>query len=228
MTCDRGWRGTAWEVNQPRYALRLPCDLLTWPRVTRPGRPPTDPGAATPARHSIAEILLAAAVARAADSSIVVLALPELYVELDTTIPDLLGGDGLQPRRPRRAISAVPLARRVRPAWLALAGLGRLLAASIVCAARVSLVPWSRAGRPGRRGRAPASASLPLLVALGGDRTAPSRSGSTAGTIGAAAGPALGGVLTEAFDWRAIFAVRRRSRPPRSRPPSTGWRVGAA
>ena len=31
---------------------------------------------------------------------------------------------------------------------------------------------------------------------------------TTAGTIGAAAGPALGGVLTQLFDWRAIFAVQ--------------------
>ena len=29
-----------------------------------------------------------------------------------------------------------------------------------------------------------------------------------AGTIGAAAGPALGGVLTQLFDWRAIFVVQ--------------------
>ena len=42
---------------------------------------------AEPARRSVAELALAAAVAVAlADSSIVVLALPELYVELDTSI----------------------------------------------------------------------------------------------------------------------------------------------
>jgi MFS family permease len=51
-------------------------------------------------------------------------------------------------------------------------------------------------------------ASLPLFVALGDRRERAIGIWIVAGTLGTAVGPALGGVLTEAFDWRAIFAVQ--------------------
>ena len=187
------------------------------PQDVAPTEAPTEqltraPEPAEPGRRlSLAELALAAAVALAlADSSIVVLALPELYSELDTSIPGIswvvtaynlavLVGAPL----------ALPLARRFRPAPLAIAGLVVFLVASIVCAASGSLVQLV-AGRSvqGIGAALFLVACLPLLIAVGGDRHRAVGLWVGAGTIGAAAGPALGGVLTEAFHWRAIFAVQ--------------------
>jgi MFS family permease len=140
----------------------------------------------------------------------VVLALPELFVELQTTIPRIswvvtaynlavvIGAFGL-----------LPFVRRVRPAWLALAGLVVFLAASIVCALSDTLEALV-AGRvaQGIGAALLLAASLPLLVELGGDRRRAVAVWVGAGTLGTAVGPALGGILTEAFDWRAIFVVQ--------------------
>ncbi len=145
-----------------------------------------------------------------ADSSIVVLALPELFVELQTTIPRIswvvtaynlavvVGAFGL-----------LPFVRRVRPSWLALAGLVIFLAASIVCTLADSLevLVGGRVAQ-GIGAALLLAASLPLLVELSGDRRRAVALWVGAGTLGTAVGPALGGVLTEAFDWRAIFAVQ--------------------
>jgi MFS family permease len=163
-------------------------------------------------RPSLAlEIALAISVAVAfADSSIVVLALPELFVELHTTIPRIswvvtaynlavvVGAFGL-----------LPFVRRVRPAWLALFGLVVFLASSVVCALSDSLEALV-AGRvaQGIGAALLLASSLPLLVELTGDRRRAVALWVGAGTLGTAVGPALGGVLTEAFDWRAIFAVQ--------------------
>jgi MFS family permease len=156
------------------------------------------------------ELALAIAVAVAfADSSIVVLALPELYVELETTI---VGVSWIITAYNVAVVAALfallPFVRRTRPAWLAVAGLAVFFGASIACAAAGGLGPLV-AGRvfQGLGAALLLSASLPLLVAL----TTRDRGIATwvlAGTLGAAAGPALGGALTEAFDWRAIFIVQ--------------------
>jgi MFS family permease len=161
--------------------------------------------------HLALEVALAVSIAVAfADSSIVVLALPELFVELQTTIPRIswvvtaynlavvVGAFGL-----------LPFVRRVRPAWLALAGLVVFLAASIVCALADSLevLVGGRVAQ-GIGAALLLAASLPLLVELSGDRRRAVALWVGAGTLGTAVGPALGGVLTEAFDWRAIFAVQ--------------------
>jgi hypothetical protein len=50
--------------------------------------------------------------------------------------------------------------------------------------------------------------SLPVLGALAGSTERGVAVWVTAGTFGAALGPALGGVLTQAFDWRAIFVAQ--------------------
>jgi MFS family permease len=99
--------------------------------------------------------------------------------------------------------------RRVRPAWLALAGLVIFLIASIVCAVSGSLE--TLVGGRVAQGIGAAlllGVSLPLLVVLSGDRRRAVALWVGVGTIGTAVGPALGGVLTEVFDWRAIFAVQ--------------------
>ena len=50
--------------------------------------------------------------------------------------------------------------------------------------------------------------SLPLLAGLLGDRRRAIRVWALAGSLGAALGPAAGGLLTQAFDWRAIFIAQ--------------------
>jgi MFS family permease len=167
-----------------------------------------------PARRTPAtahQLALAVAIALAfADSSIVVLALPELYVEFDTTIPRLSWVVTAYNLAVAVAIvPLVPLARRVRPGALALVGLVLFFAASIGCALADGLGPLV-AGRTvqGLGAALLLAASLPLLIALDGSSERAVSTWVTAGTIGVAVGPALGGLLTEVFDWRAIFAVQ--------------------
>jgi MFS family permease len=157
------------------------------------------------------EVALAVSIAVAfADSSIVVLALPELFVQFQTTIPrihwivtayNLAVVVG--------AFAFLPFLRRVRPAWLALAGMLVFLGASVVCAASNSLgVLIGGRTVQGLGAAFLLAASLPLLVVLSGGRSRAIAIWVGAGTLGTALGPALGGVLTEAFDWRAIFIVQ--------------------
>jgi MFS family permease len=145
-----------------------------------------------------------------ADSSIVVLALPELFVDLQTTIPRISWVvTAYNLAVVVGAFALLPLVRHVRPARLALAGLAIFLAASVVCAASNSLETLV-AGRvaQGIGAALLLGVSLPLLVVLSGDRRRAVAVWVGAGTIGTAVGPALGGILTDAFDWRAIFAVQ--------------------
>ena len=51
-------------------------------------------------------------------------------------------------------------------------------------------------------------ASLPVLIALQGSAAAGRRLWTGAGVIGAVVGPAVGGLLTQVFDWRAIFYLQ--------------------
>jgi MFS family permease len=159
----------------------------------------------------VLEIALAISVAVAfADSSIVVLALPELYVELQTTIPGVSWVvTAYNIAVVVGAFCLLAFIRRVRPAWLAGAGLAVFFAASILCAVSDSLelLVGGRIAQ-GLGAALLLGASLPLLVVLSGTRRRAIAVWVTAGTLGTAVGPALGGVLTEAFDWRAIFAVQ--------------------
>ena len=50
--------------------------------------------------------------------------------------------------------------------------------------------------------------ALPVLVDLTGSAVRGAAVWTLAGTFGASLGPAPGGVLTQAFDWRAIFVVQ--------------------
>jgi MFS family permease len=92
---------------------------------------------------------------------------------------------------------------------LALAGLAVFFGASVACALSNSLEALV-AGRvaQGLGAALLLGVSLPLLVVLSGSRGRAIAVWVGAGTLGTAVGPALGGILTEAFDWRAIFAVQ--------------------
>ncbi|HEY2769638.1 MAG TPA: MFS transporter, partial [Solirubrobacteraceae bacterium] len=154
---------------------------------------------------------MAAAVAVAfADSSIVVLALPELYARFNTSIVgvswvitayNLVVAVG--------AFALVPLVRRVDPRRPTIAGLALFCGASIGCAAAWSLPALIVFRCAQGAGAAMLLAgSLSLLAALRGSRARGIATWIAAGTFGAAIGPALGGILTQLFDWRAIFVFQ--------------------
>jgi predicted MFS family arabinose efflux permease len=155
--------------------------------------------------------LVAAAVAIAfADSSIVVLALPKLYGGFHTTITGVSWViTAYNAAVAVAALMLVALVRRVNASALLGSGLALFLAASIACAVAGSLEFLIAARAIQGVGAALVLAgSLPVLVALSGSAATGARVWVLAGTFGLALGPALGGVLTQAFDWRAIFAAQ--------------------
>ena len=145
-----------------------------------------------------------------ADSSIVVLALPDLYGAFDTSIEgvawvitsyNLVVAVG--------ALALVPVVRRADAALVARIGLGLFLAASVGCAASWSLSALIAFRCLQGVGAALLLAgALPLLAALTSSPVRGTAAWATAGTLGIAVGPALGGVLTQLFDWRAIFVAQ--------------------
>ena len=159
--------------------------------------------------------LVVAAVGLAfADASVVALALPDLYGEFDTSIVGVSwvlttyalvvavvavpggpaapqGASAVAGRRRRRRVRRGVARRRVRD---------------------VARRCCSSPAPPGRRGDAAAG-----RLAAGARRHRPGRRRrleprrrwwALAGAVGAAIGPALGGILTQLFDWRAIFFVQ--------------------
>jgi MFS family permease len=143
---------------------------------------------------------VAASVAVAfADSSIVVLALPELYGAFDTTI---VGVSWVitSYNVVVAVVAAVLAVRRFDVRRTAQTGLVLFCAGSIGCAAAWSL---------------PALIAFRCLQGLGGALLLASSLAligsarwTTVAVLGATLGPMLGGVLTQLFDWRAIFIVQ--------------------
>jgi MFS family permease len=198
-----------------------------------------------PPRHArLASVSLAAAVAIAfADSSIVVLALPQLLAEFDTTITPVsfvITGYNLAV-----AVVAFALARRLgraRARMVTTAGLTVFLAASVACAFAGTLaVLIALRCVQGAGAALLLTGALPTLVAVSGSERRGADTWVTAGVVGAVLGPALGGVLTEAFDWRAIFlaqapiaalalpaALTRRAAPPPVAPSGAAQRRATA
>jgi MFS family permease len=172
---------------------------------------PTAPILARRWRVSPLELLVALAVAIAfADSSIVVLALPELYGELSTSITGISWViTAYNLAVVVGVLALLPFERRLRPSVVAICGLTLFFASSVACAVADGLV-WLIAARTaqGLGAALLMVASLPVLVALSGRRHRAVAIWVGAGTFGAALGPALGGLLTWAFSWRAIFAVQ--------------------
>ncbi len=159
--------------------------------------------------------LLAAAVATAvavafADSSIVVLALPELYAELDTSIEGIAWViTSYNVAVAVGALALVFLVHRTRAHVVMGAGLLVFLGASIACALADGL-EFLVAARSvqGLGGALLLAGSLPVLGALAGSVRRGVAIWTVVGALGAALGPALGGALTQAFDWRAIFVAQ--------------------
>jgi hypothetical protein len=156
-------------------------------------------------------LAVAIAVALAfADSSIVVLALPDLYGELDASIEGIAWViTAYNVVVAASSFVLLPLTRRLPAVLLIRVGLGVFLAASIGCSVADSLeVLVACRAAQGLGGALLLVGSLPLLAALTGTAAKGAAWWTAAGALGAATGPALGGILTQAFDWRAIFVVQ--------------------
>jgi hypothetical protein len=153
------------------------------------------------------QIVIAAAAALVlADGSIVVLALPQLLTALDTTVQGVAAVIAVYTAA--LAIALMPaelLRRRVGAVRLGTGGLCLIAAASLGCALATSLAPMLVLRALQAVGGAAALIAAFVLLRAGSVRGGGGHLWMLAAIGGAAAGPALGGALTQAFDWSAIF-----------------------
>jgi MFS family permease len=169
---------------------------------------PAGPPPALSWRRRIVVVLLVAAVGLAfADASVVALALPDLYAEFDTTIVGVSWV--LTAYALTVAIVAIPVAlvhRRLHPLPLVATGLGLFSLASLAAGAAPNLtfLLVARCAQ-GVGATLLLGGSLPILAEVGGSAARARVWWAGAAAVGAAVGPALGGVLTQLADWRAIF-----------------------
>jgi MFS family permease len=145
-----------------------------------------------------------------ADASIVVLALPQIIGEFNTTISAVswvITADNVA-----LVVAVLPIVsilRRLQPRPALLVGLGVFGLASLGCGLVGSLTPLVvlRCVQ-GAGGGLLLCASVPLLAQTAGSADSGVRSWAAAAAVGAAVGPAAGGLLTQVFDWRAIFLAQ--------------------
>jgi predicted MFS family arabinose efflux permease len=155
--------------------------------------------------HSRKQLILAVAAGLAlADASIVTLALPRLLTELDASVEGVAAVIGVYTIvLAATLIPAARLRKRMGSRRLAVAGLGLFAVACIGCAAAGSLELLLALRAVQALGAA--AALVAAFDLLGSDGR---RLWRTAAVVGFAAGPALGGLLTQLFDWRAIFVAQ--------------------
>jgi MFS family permease len=161
----------------------------------------------SPSRAARALVATAAALALA-DASIVALALPPILAEMHTSVTGVAAIVGVYALVLAAAIlPAEQLVRRYGPSPVGAAGLAVFAAGSLACALAGSLTPLLVF-----RAIQAAGAAAGLLAAFdildAGASSHGRRLWLGAALAGTAAGPALGGALTQALDWRAIFAVQ--------------------
>jgi predicted MFS family arabinose efflux permease len=169
-----------------------------------------DPSVPARSRRLLVAAVAAAVAVAFADSSIVVLALPAVYGDFDTSLVGVswvitaynLVVAGV-------AFALVPVVGRVDVGRVSRGGLLLFFAGSVGSAASWNL-PALIAFRclQGAGAAMLLAGALALLSALTGSVARGLALWTAAGTFGAAAGPALGGVLTQLFDWRAIFVFQ--------------------
>jgi predicted MFS family arabinose efflux permease len=145
-----------------------------------------------------------------ADSSIVVLALPEIYRELNTSVSGVTWV--LVSFNLVIALAAVPaalVARRFGPARVAAVGLAVFAGAGLACglADELSTLILARCLQA-LGGAAAVTAALELLPATVGSERRAATVWATAGATGAALGPAIGGFLTELVSWQSVFLLQ--------------------
>ncbi len=145
-----------------------------------------------------------------ADSSVVVLALPQIYRDLDTSVAGVTWV--LISFNLVMALAAVPaalVARRVGPGRAAAVGLAIFAGAGLACGLSDNLTTLILARCVQALGGALAvTAALELLPATVGSERRATAVWATAGATGAALGPAVGGILTELVSWQSIFLLQ--------------------
>ena len=143
-----------------------------------------------------------------ADASIVTLALPQLLAELHTTVVGVAAVIGVYTLvLTLGLLPAVALRRTLGSPALGAAALLVFAAASAGCASAHSLgVLLVFRGVQAIGGAGALIAAFDLIDA--GSDPRGRRLWSAAAVVGFATGPALGGALTQAFDWRAIFIAQ--------------------
>ncbi len=145
-----------------------------------------------------------------ADSSVVVLALPEIYRELDVSVSEVTWV--LVAFNVVLAASALPAAmaaRRLGPARVTCAGLIVFGLASLACglSGEIEQLLAARCAQA-VGGAAAVCGALELLPSVTGSERNAAVIWARAGTIGAALGPGVGGLLTELVSWQSIFLVQ--------------------
>jgi MFS family permease len=145
-----------------------------------------------------------------ADSSVVVLALPDIYRELGTSVSGVTWV--LVAFNLVLALAAVPasmLARRAGPGRAAAVGLAVFAGASLACGLSDQLSTLILARCIQAAGGAVAvTAALELLPAVVGNERRAATAWAAAGATGAALGPGVGGALTELVSWQSIFLLQ--------------------
>jgi MFS family permease len=163
----------------------------------------------SPPRPRVAALAVAVGLVLA-DSSIVVLALPEIYRDLDTSVGGVVWV--LVSFNLVMALAAVPAAiaaRRLGPARTAAVGLAVFAGAGLACgvADQLSTLIVARCVQA-LGGAAAVTAALELLPAAVGSERRAAVVWAGAGATGAALGPAVGGVLTELISWQSVFLIQ--------------------
>jgi Major Facilitator Superfamily len=137
-----------------------------------------------------------------ADAAVVTLALPPLLLELDTTVEGVAAVIAVYTAV---LALALPLSAAIHGRLTGAAGALLFAAASIGCASADSLeLLLVMRALQALGGAALLTAAFDALDGGGAGR----RVWLGAAVAGTAAGPALGGLLTELFDWRAIFIAQ--------------------
>jgi len=137
-----------------------------------------------------------------ADASVVTLALPPIIAELDASVEQAAAVLGVYTLV---LALALPVAARLRHGSMAAVGAAAFAAASLACGLAGSIGELLvLRGAQAAGGAAVLVGAFSLLDAADAGR----RAWTATAIFGFAAGPALGGALTQAFDWRAIFLVQ--------------------
>jgi MFS family permease len=142
-----------------------------------------------------------------ADASIVTLALPQLLRTLDTTVEGVAAVIAVYTGvLALTLLSAERMVHRLGAARVGVFGFAVFTIGSAGCAVADSLTPLLAARAI--QASAGAFALVATFELIRGGTQAGRRHWLGAAVLAAAVGPALGGALTQAFDWRAIFVVQ--------------------
>ncbi len=160
-------------------------------------------------RRAVTPLLAVTVAMVLADSAVVTLALPDILLHLETTVGQVAWV--LISYNVVLGVAAVPAARLLRaasPRVVAAAGVAVFALASAACAVAgsIELLIGARCAQA-LGGAAALVGCLVLLVAERGERRGLA-TWITAGVAGTAAGPVVGGLLTEAISWQSIFVVQ--------------------